>query len=202
MDVSNCYFYDCPMGAIKLQIVDGGRMENIHISRIVMDDVGSPVFIRLGNRARTYTRNTATGPNTGSGQSEGAGVGSIQQVRIRDVVAKVTMEQRAEKATEREKAKAGPIMITGIPGHNVEDVLLENMVISYPGNGTEEEAKRDVPEDIVRYPEQFFFGVLPAWGAYVRHARNVEFRNVVMTTRDADARQKMVLVDVEGFVEH
>ena len=31
--VSNCYFYDSPMGAIKLQMVDGGRLENIDISQ-------------------------------------------------------------------------------------------------------------------------------------------------------------------------
>ena len=52
------------------------------------------------------------------------------------------------------------------------------------------------------YPEQFFFGVLPAWGAYIRHARNVEFKNVELTLRGEDARQKIVLDDVEGFVNY
>ena len=93
-------------------------------------------------------------------------------------------------------------MITGIPGHNVEDVVLENVNISYPGYGSEEEAKRVVPEDENRYPEQFFFGVLPAWGAYIRHARNVEFKNVELTLRGEDARRQIVLDDVEGFVEN
>ncbi|MCG8429837.1 MAG: hypothetical protein MJA29_01500, partial [Candidatus Omnitrophica bacterium] len=50
--VTNCYFYDSPMGAIKLQLVDGGRMENIEISRIFMERVGNPIFIRLGNRMK------------------------------------------------------------------------------------------------------------------------------------------------------
>jgi hypothetical protein len=103
--------------------------------------------------------------------------------------------------TDQEKSKAGPIMITGIPDHYVENVVLENIKISYPGGGSQEDAKRVVPEDIARYPEQFFFGVLPAWGAYIRHARNIEFRNVVMQTRSADARKKIVLDDVDGFVE-
>ena len=58
-----------------------------------------------------------------------------------------------------------------------------------------------VPEDIARYPEQFFFGVLPAWGAYIRHARNIEFTNVELKIRTTDARQKMYIEDVEGFVE-
>ena len=217
IDVSNCYFYDCPMGAIKLQSVDGGQLENVSISRIVMEEVGNPIFIRLGDRGQKYTKNTKTGSDKGDDlKREGAGVGSIKNIRIGDVVAKVTIEDREKAAaahykkrridrtpgvTEKEKAKAGPIMITGIPGHWVEDVVLENIEISYPGHGTEDHSKRKVPEDIAKYPEQYFFGVLPAWGAYIRHARNVQFKNVVMTLRGDDEREKFVLDDVEGFVE-
>lgn len=205
VSVTNCFFYDSPMGAIKLQLVDGGRLENIDISRIVMENVGNPIFIRLGNRGKTYDRE----------RGNSASVGILKNIRIRDVVAEVTVEDRAKAAeakyknlkvdttpgvTDREKSKAGPIMITGIPGHYVENVVLENIKISYPGHGTEENAKRIVPEDESRYPEQFFFGVLPAWGAYIRHAKNVEFKNVELTLRREDARQKIVLDDVEDFV--
>lgn len=216
VEVSNCHFHDCPMGAIKLQSVDGGRLENVSISRIVMEEVGSPIFIRLGNRGRTYTKNTKTGSNQGPDvKPEGAGVGRIRNIRISDVVARVTVEDREKAArahykklkvddtpgvTDKEKAKAGPIMITGIPGHFVEDVVLENIEITYPGHGTEADSKREVPEDIARYPEQYFFGVLPSWGAYVRHAKNVRFKNVTMTTRSEDAREKILTVDVDGFV--
>lgn len=217
VDVSNCHFYDCPMGGIKLQIVDGGRMEKINIRRIVMDDVGSPLFLRLGNRGRTYGGNTHTGPNTGSGQAEGRAVGSIKDIRISDVVATVTFEDRDRVPEAQAKgdvsmnfpepgfrieAQAGPIMIAGIPGHYIEDVVLENIQISYPGGGTLENAKYVVPEDIARYPEQYFFGVLPSWGAYIRHARNVEFKNVEMQIRKPDKRNKIVLDDVENFIEH
>ena len=131
------------------------------------------------------------------------------------MVAEVVVEDRTKAAeavyknlnvdttpgvTDNEKSKAGPIMITGIPGHFIENVVLENIKISYPGHGTEEDAKRIVAEDEDRYPEQYFFGVLPAWGAYIRHAKNIEFKNVEMTVRDADERQKIVVDDVEGFV--
>ena len=215
VSVTNCYFYNSPMGAIKLLLVDGGRLENVDISRIVMEDVGNPIFIRLGNRGRTYTRRTR-GSQGADVQPEGAPIGTLKNVHISDVVAEVTIEDRAKAAratyknlkgdnspgvTDQEKSKAGPIMITGIPDHYVENVVLENIKISYPGGGSQEDAERVVPEDIARYPEQFFFGVLPAWGAYIRHARNIEFRNVVMQTRSADARKKIVLDDVDGFVE-
>lgn len=205
--VSNCYFYNSPMGAIKLQLVDGGRLENVDISRIVMKDVGNPIFIRLGNRGSTFEgRTRGKKPN----------VGSIKNVRISDVVAEVTIEDREKAAlatyknlkvdnspdvTDRERSKAGPIMITGIPDHYVENVTLENIRISFPGLGTSVDAEREVPEDITRYPEQFFFGVLPSWGAYIRHARGIEFINVELSTRAKDARQKLHLNDVEGFVE-
>ena len=107
----------------------------------------------------------------------------------------------APGVTDKEKSKSGPIMITGIPGHYVENVVLKNIKISYPGNGTEEDAKRAVAEDENRYPEQYFFGVLPAWGAYVRHAKNIEFINVKLETRESDERKKIHLEDVDGFIE-
>lgn len=203
--VTNCYFFDCPMGAIKLQSVDGGHLENIEISRVVMEDVGCPIFLRLGDRGNSYDSDSRKSP-----------VGTLKNIRISDVVAEVTIEDRMKATraayknlkvdttpgvTDSEKSKAGPIMITGIPGHYVENVVLENVEISYPGHGTKEDAQREVAEDIDRYPEQFFFSVLPAWGAYVRHARNIEFHNVALTLRDTDERRKTVLDDVEGFVE-
>lgn len=212
--VYNCFFYDCPMGAIKLQSVDGGQLENIDISRITMKDVGSPIFIRLGNRGREY-KNFMGQIQSAEVEPEGAPVGTIKNIRISDVVAEVTIESPekaaqasykglkksdSDQVTDKQKAKAGPIMIAGIPGHYVEQVLLENIEISFPGQGSAEDGKRTVPEDIARYPEQFFFGVLPAWGAYIRHARNIEFRNVKLTTRNQDERKAIVSEDVEGFV--
>ena len=113
---------------------------------------------------------------------------------------KVKDKKKQKTVTEKDIAKAGPIMITGIPGHAIEGVVLEDIEISYPG-AIDKDIERLVPEDETRYPEQYFFGILPAWGAYIRHAKNIEFKNVKMTLRAADARQKIVLDDVEGFIE-
>jgi polygalacturonase len=188
--VSNCDFSDTRMGAIKLLAVDGGIMEDITIENIVMNNVEGPIFIRLANRGRTYHKPTEQiqGKDV---EPEGAAVGSCRNIRIRNIKATVTSDIQ----------KRCGIMISGIPGHCIENVVLENIEVSYPGGGTAEDAAREVPEDIARYPEQFFFGVLPSWGAYIRHARHVEFRNVKMSVRSPDAREKFVLVDVEGFVE-
>ncbi len=181
----------------------------------VMEEVGSPVFIRLGNRGRQYTQNTYTGTEkAGEDASESSEVGTIKGIHISEIIAEVSYEDREREKTigyrngksasgdktDKEKAKAGPIMIAGIPGHYIEDVVLENIQISYPGGGDEDDAAiSNVPEDIARYPEQYFFGVLPAWGAYIRHARNIKFKNVTMTLRGEDAREEIVLDDVEDF---
>lgn len=190
--VYNCYFYDSPMGAIKLQSVDGGRLEEVTISRVVMENVGNPLFIRLGNRGRSYENFTGQ-KFSADAEHEGIPPGTLKNVRISDVTATVT---------GTDKSRSGPIMMTGIPGHSVENVVLENWTVSYPGGGTAEDAERVVPEDEARYPEQFFFGVLPSWGAYIRHAKNVEFENVKMSLRSEDARERIVLDDVEAFKDH
>ncbi|MGJ8640952.1 MAG: glycoside hydrolase family 28 protein [Opitutaceae bacterium] len=187
--VSDCEFYDVGMGAIKLQIVDGGTMEAILIENIKITGSEGPLFVRLGSRGRQYDKPTEQIQGKDA-KPEGVPTGSMKGITIRNIDAEIVTEDRARSG----------IMITGVPGHNIEDVLLENITISYPGGGTAEEAKKVVDEDIARYPEQFFFGVLPSWGAYVRHAKNVEFKNVKMTTRAPDAREKVKLKNVEGFV--
>ncbi|MEQ8556536.1 MAG: glycoside hydrolase family 28 protein [Cyclobacteriaceae bacterium] len=206
VDITNCYFYDSPMGAIKLQSVDGGRLENVNISRITMEGVGSPVFIRLGKRGRVYAESKIEEEKTKER------IGTIKNIKISDIKATVEVlrhqrgvdttgvEVPPEETTDREWAKAGPIMITGIPGHNIENVTLENIDISYPGGLPPEKINMEIPEDEDRYPEQFFFGVLPAWGAYIRHAEDIQFKNVNMTKRSNDKREMIVTEDVEGFV--
>lgn len=46
------------------------------------------------------------------------------------------------------------------------------------------------------------FWVLPSWSAYIWHAKNMKFKNVTMTTRDENARTKIVLDDVGRLVKH
>lgn len=187
---SDCEITDCRMGVIKLLIVDGGILEDITISNLSMRNVEGPIFVRLGNRGRPYDV-PITQIQHKDAAHEGVPVGRVKGIRISNIHAEVCSEDRTRWG----------IMISGTPGHPVEDVLLEHIEISFPGGGTTEEAQITVPEDEARYPEQFFFGTLPAWGAYVRHARGICFRNVRLRTRAPDQRKKIVREDVEGFAE-
>ncbi|MFZ4765821.1 MAG: hypothetical protein ACOYMN_12790 [Roseimicrobium sp.] len=81
--------------------------------------------------------------------------------------------------------------IAGIPGHPVEGVVIENVHFTFPGGGTLEEAQRkDIPEKENAYPEHTIFGILPAYGLWVRHAQGITLRNVTfeLAATDAPAR--------------
>lgn len=156
--------------AISLEIVDGGTLENVHVSNIVAEGTESPIFIRLGNRARGYAKGVPV-----------TKVGTIKGVHLSHITVN----------------GAGPTgcSITGLPGHPVEDVWLTDITIRQQG-GSKEVA---VPDDEKEkdYPEATMWGVLPAKGFFIRHARNITFRDINITTDQPDARPEYVRVDVE-----
>ena len=187
IQVTDTYFHDCPMGAIKLLLVDGGRMENIFLSDLHMERVGGPIFVRLGNRGRTYDQPTEQVYKENQ-KPEGTPVGIMRNIQIYNIAATVTGNMRNRLG----------VMITGIPGYLIENVKLENIRITLPGGGTEEESKRAVPEDIARYPEQFFFGVLPSCFLYARHVNGLTLKNISIFFEKRDGRPIIYTEDVEN----
>ncbi len=155
---------------ISLEIVDGGILENVHVSNIVAEGTESPIFIRLGNRARGYAEGVPVEK-----------VGTIRGVHLSHIT--VTGAGRTGCS------------ITGLPGHPVEDIWLSDITIQQQGGcGT-----IDVPTDEKEkeYPEATMWGPLPAKGFFVHHARNVSFRNISITTTEPDQRPEYVRVDTE-----
>jgi hypothetical protein len=186
--VTDTHFHDCPMGAIKLLLVDGGQMENIELSRLTMENVGGPIFIRLGNRGRRYDRPTEQIYGAAV-QPEGRPVGTIRGVVIRKLKAEVT-----GKDLDRQG-----IMITGIPGHCIEQVTLEDIDLRFAGPAVTAPVTREVPEDIARYPEQFFFGLLPCWGLFARHVDGLTLDGVRLDRVNPDVRVPFVFQDVRSL---
>ena len=171
---SNCSIYDTRLAGIAVEMVDGGALDRVSFSNIVMNNVGAPIFVRLGNRARPFTEG---GPRPG--------MGTLRRVRIANV-----------EATGAGKTGCS---ITGLPGRPVEDISLENVRLRFNGGGTAADAARQVEELAEKYPEYSMFGVLPAYGFYCRHARNLTLRNVETSFEGADARQPLLTDDVEGL---
>lgn len=161
------------ISAVALEIVDGGILENVNVSNFTVEGTEAPIFIRLANRARPYFADV-----------EAPGVGRLHNVRLSNI-------------TVRNAGSIGS-SITGIPGHCVEDIELNNISIHHKGGVTNEmisEKWKDEREK--RYPEGTSWGILPAKGFFVRHARNVKFSNVVITTEQPDVRPDFVKIDVE-----
>ncbi len=197
ISISNCVF-DRSRG-IAIETVDGGPVEDVVITNITMREVSnSPLFLRIGNRAR--------GP-------AGMPVSTMRRITISNVTAYDADPRYAS-------------IIAGLPGHPIEDVFLSNIRILYRGGLTLDQVREqpaslannffaggrgagappnvanrdpyDVPERENAYPEPSMFGLLPSYGLFVRHAKNITFRDVQIGFMKEDGRPAVMLVDVAG----
>lgn len=167
--VSNCTFEFCR--GLALETVDGGILEDISISNITMRDVmGSPFFLRIGSRMR--------GP-------EGIPVGVLRRINISNVVAYNSNPDYAS-------------LLLGIPGYKIEDVRLDNITILIKGGAPKEQAELIVPEKEKSYPDPQEFLKVPAYGFFIRHAKNISMTNVDLKFENEDFRPPFILEDVEG----
>jgi polygalacturonase len=184
--IKDIHIYDTYYSGIALEIVDGGVLDGIDISDIVMENVNNPIFIRLGNRARPYKEGMTINS-----------VGSVRNISIKNVHATNTgyfSEKMQSRGLASKRTGHIPSSISGLPGHPVEDVHLENIFIQYSGGLNEPyDVSREIPEAEDKYPEHHMFGQLPASGFYLRHAQNIHFNNVVIEMAKPDSRQLFYL---------
>lgn len=169
ISISNINFVHCR--GLALETVDGGYIEDVTISNITMRDITTaPIFIRLGARQRA---------------PEGTTRGAIRRVMITNVT---VSDARSEYAS----------IIAGLKGHDIEDVTLSNIRIQYKGGGTKQEAAREVAENEKSYPEPSMFGVIPAYGFYVRYVNGITFDNVEVSYEKEDLRPAFILDTVKN----
>ena len=167
--ISNCVFEYCR--GLALETVDGGLLEDVTISNITMRDVSnSPIFLRLGSRVR--------GP-------QGTPIGALRRVNINNVIVYNAEPRYAS-------------IISGIPGHEIEDLRLSNIRVYYMGGGTKAQAGLEPPEKENDYPEPTMFGEIPAYGFFIRHVRGLEMSDVAVTYLKDDARPAFILSDARA----
>jgi polygalacturonase len=167
--VSNCVFEACH--GLALESEDGALLEDVTITNLTMRDIyESPIFVRLGSRMR--------GP-------AGVAVGAIRRVLISNVVCSGANSSICS-------------IITGIPGHKIEDVRLNNIFIEHEGGGARAQAELHVEEKETAYPDPHMFGPMPAHGFFLRHVRGIEIEGVKIVAANPDERPAFVLEDVEA----
>jgi hypothetical protein len=180
---------------IALEMVDGGRLENVSVTDIKINGVATPIFLRLGDRGRPY----ATGRRPG--------VGTFRNVLLKNITA--------------ENASPLGCAIAGLPDHPIENVVLQNITLGFEGGGHRLEyvhkafqprnsnadaegvddpanTKRRVGEQRESYPSFKMFGLLPAYGFYCRHVKGLRFDNVKLLTAAADKRHALMFDDAEA----
>ena len=86
--------------------------------------------------------------------------------------------------------------ISGIPGRYVENVTIAGVRIENVLEPRAEWVGLNVPEKADKYPEARMFGMLPASGMYLRHARGVQLRDVEFRNPAKEMRPTLILDDV------
>ncbi len=190
--IENINIFDTFRSAIALESVDGGILENIEISDITAINTGNAIFIRLGHR------------------NINGKVGSLKNVSIKNMVVQVPFGAPDLKYEIRGPQlpffhNTFPASITGLPGHYVENVTLENIRVIYPGRANPGYAQvplqrlDDVPENRSGYPEFSMFGELPSWGFYVRHVKGLSMKNINLKVLEYDFRPAFVFDNVKDL---
>jgi len=91
------------------------------------------------------------------------------------------------------------IQITGLPDHPIEGVRLENIRFVYKGSGTAQQAGNIPPELGAGYPEPRPKDVMPAYGLFARHVKDLELANINFSFLKEDYRPAIECVDVNGL---
>lgn len=157
------------IAGIALEVVDGGSMDQVIISNVTMQDIQTPVFIRLGDRKK--------GP--------GNTVSSLKNVIISHLIARSVSRLSS--------------CISGIPGHPVENVSISHVRIIAPGGTPTGYTTAVPENIAAYPENRMFGSILPAAAFYVRHAKNISFDDVQVQTLEPDARPAFLLNDVTGF---
>lgn len=171
LQVTDCRILGAGLGGIKLLSVDGGALRNVTVSDVTMEAGRVPVFVRLGARLKTFRAG-----------DERKSAGVVRGIAIRRL---------------RATAEGPAILISGIPGHFVEDVTLDDIHVRLPGGGTQSDAQTVLPEVEAAYPEIRMFGPkIPAYGVYARHVRGLQIAGLTLELDKPDERPERVMEDV------
>jgi hypothetical protein len=190
--VSNCVFYDCNGGGLKLGTFEGGEIRNCAFDNIVMDQVIAPI-----------TMFVATWPDIGSTQPNPPMMppGKIRGLQFRGIQA-VT---KPGPPNTRPDANGG-LFFHGHPQGVIENILLRDITVTCSGGGTvEQAARRDIVDmDQIDYRKDGYWtdhkstwGVPPAYGLYARHMQGLVLEDVNFQVLAPDMRSAVFCFDCE-----
>ena len=182
--ISNCVIYETYGCPIKMQFGPGSQAQNILFSNLVMQDVTGPISINRSNRARGNTAGVESPPT-----------GFLRNISFNNIRASVVSEGRqypdiAFPQNYRPGETRQCIVLNGIGDAFIEDMVFNDVRVTYGGGGTAEEAQRETPQIAGEY---FEFGTPPAYGLFARNVRGLTLENVQFEVERPDLRPALVL---------
>ncbi len=164
---------------IGIVSLDGGALTDLHFSRITMNRVSSPVFMRLGGRG-------SCPGNPPPGRISGV---TITGVTGANLTTPLPVQGAPEYAST----------IVGSPGADITDVSLTNVKLTVPGGHKAADANVTPPENRVFYrPREF--GTRPAYGFWLRHVARITFTNTDVQFDKNDGRPAFATDDAKQVV--
>ena len=148
---------------ISWESVDGGTVENILATDITILRAKSPLFLRLGDRARKRP------------EQPRPGVGQLRRIVF-------------ERITGDETGPRGSYFI-GLPGHRIQDVALRDITFRSDATANAIVDETTIDEMPDHYPDALMIpGDTPARGLWARHIENLTIQGFTVTTATADPR--------------
>jgi polygalacturonase len=170
--IQNCVIYDTRVDALSIMTVDGARIERITVSNITCRNIkGSAIFIRLGSRNRTYRKNAI-----------------VNTPHLKDLI--------IENIQGTGISSDHGCIIAGLKDIPVENIFVSNVNLTFDGGGKAEDTFREIAEAEQNYPNGKIFGVLPAYGFYIRHAKNLVLSDIQLGFTREDERPAIFCEDV------
>ena len=218
--VKNIEVYDTYRSAIAIEAVDGGSVENVDVRNMHAINTGNAIFVRLGHRnkdtAYSRLRNVYIGNvevHVPAGKPDKGYPMQGPELKYPSTYKTDTSKKYEsvspwnnsgiDSSTVPYPHNVFPSSVTGLPGHPVENITLENIEITYDGGGSKKvnyfplDSFNVITEAEKDYPEFSMFGEVPVWGFYVRHANNITLKNIKLINKKNDYRTAVLVNDAQ-----
>ncbi len=126
---------------IAIETVDGGAIRGVTVEDVTMNQVGTPIFLRIGDRKRAPGLPSA---------------GDIDGVHLRNISARATRY---------------PSVIAGLEDAPIRGLTLDMIDLEPAPRSFAHDPKQSIAESRSAYPEPTQFGPIPASVLLIRHAR-------------------------------
>jgi hypothetical protein len=167
---------------LGIQMNDGGIIKNLSYDHITLSGTSIPIFMNVTSLLRAGTKTP--------GHAENVHFSNITAMSI---------------PGGQTPAADSVIVINGEPNDPHIGIFFDNINMTFAGGGSgnptppEGSSATFTSNPMASYNPRFF-GPVPSYAAYVRHAKDVEFHNVKFGFKATDARPAVVADDVNGLV--